>query len=346
MGGAVPKSRINYWTGFLDPETEAISKEVFALHERQAQSFIYGLSKYYFLKYSAKLRYLGLNIGLYPLLKILGPVIEKQAGINHIFSEANEWFFLKILKHGPIVFTMVGGECTLPIEHYSAVTRIVVESEVHLDHLVSLGFNRKMIRLIYPGVDPKKFTYAPPSAERFRILFASVPPEAKELEAKGIYLLIELAQKMPEIDVVILARPWQSLQAVRQMVAAARLPNVILVTDPVKDMNRVFADIHATVMPTVFDEVGKSAPLSLLESLMAGKPVLLSRHVEIGGVLEREGCAVVFDTDDPDGLPGAVRTMIADSGALQSNSRRCAEKYFTLDRFVRQYEDLYNEISG
>ncbi|MCX5679744.1 MAG: hypothetical protein NTZ95_03700 [Candidatus Omnitrophica bacterium] len=51
--------KIVYWTGFLEPDKEAVSKEVFELRRHFDGSFVFGMSKYYLMKHSFKERYFG-----------------------------------------------------------------------------------------------------------------------------------------------------------------------------------------------------------------------------------------------------------------------------------------------
>ncbi|MCX5679743.1 MAG: glycosyltransferase [Candidatus Omnitrophica bacterium] len=262
--------------------------------------------------------------------------------MNHIFSHINEWFFIKMLHRRPVIFTTIGEKCGLPLEHYKHIDVIVAETSFDYDHLRQYGFDDNKLRLIRPGVDSKKFFYKnAPISGKFRILFASTPPEPKDIEVKGIKVLLTLAKSMPSVEIVIAVRPWASAPFIKKMVQASGLSNVLLQTN-IQDMNELYGSIHATIAPFLMST--KSAPLSILESLMAGKPVILSNHIEVMNELSSEHCAVVFDPLAEGSVLRAVKELIDNYVYFQQRSRPCADKYYSLDRFFKQYEDLYDEV--
>ena len=177
--------------------------------------------------------------------------------------------------------------------------------------------------------------------EKFRILFASTPPEPKDIKAKGINLLLRLAEKAPEVEIVIAMRPWKSKPVIERMVRESGLRNIMIETD-ISDMNDLIGSVHATIAPFLVST--KSAPLSIIESLMAGKPVIVSLHAEVLDLLKSEKCAIVFDPNDESSLVKAVMELRDNYAFFQENSRPCAEKYYSLDRFIKDYEALYQEV--
>ena len=102
--------KVMYWTGFVEPQQEAVSKEVFALHRHNPDSFVLGLSRSYTVRGSWRERYMGLHPHVYPLLKISSPWFERGFEVNHVFSEANEWHFLRLSHRRPVIFTVIGGK--------------------------------------------------------------------------------------------------------------------------------------------------------------------------------------------------------------------------------------------
>src|SRR5262245_56435578 len=98
-------SRVTYWTGWLSPEMEGCSREVFALRQHFDHSRLVGLSQHYVLKAFRADRYLGINVRGYPLLRLAAPALEWASDINHIYGGLRDWFFLRMLRRRPLVVT-------------------------------------------------------------------------------------------------------------------------------------------------------------------------------------------------------------------------------------------------
>ena len=76
--------RVTYWTGWLSPEMEGCSREVFDLTAHFPRSRVLGLSQHYGLKMSRRKRYVGFNVRLYPLFRAVAPFWDATSDINHI----------------------------------------------------------------------------------------------------------------------------------------------------------------------------------------------------------------------------------------------------------------------
>src|SRR5262247_700853 len=99
--------RVAYWTtSCLQPEIEAVSKEVFQLAAHFRRSFLFGISPHYILRASWKNRYIGFHPGFDPFLRAVILVAEHYCDINHVFGEATPWTFYKSLRSKPIILTI------------------------------------------------------------------------------------------------------------------------------------------------------------------------------------------------------------------------------------------------
>ena len=88
----------------------------------------------------------------------------------------------------------------------------------------------------------------------------------------------------------------------------------------------------------------KPCPNSIMESLAAGKPVLVSHNVGISDLIAEEGCGLVFKPEFDDILD-KINEIKHNYSHYQSKARQTAEKYFSLTRLVKQYTQLYNELT-
>jgi glycosyltransferase involved in cell wall biosynthesis len=84
-------------------------------------------------------------------------------------------------------------------------------------------------------------------------------------------------------------------------------------------------------------------PTKLLEAMAASRPVVLAARGEAARLVEAEGCGVVVPPEDPRALAGALASLAADPSrraAMGAAGRRCAERDFGRDAWLRRWHDL------
>jgi glycosyltransferase involved in cell wall biosynthesis len=345
---------VTYWTGWLSPEMEGCSKEVFALKDHFPRSRIFGLSPNYTFKASRRQRYIGMHVRFDPLFRIVGPLLERQSDIGHIYGGLGEWFFLKVLGRRPLILTVA--VVTPPLERraYDAVRRFVVHAHATTRELVSMGIAPEAIRLIYPGIDLDRFQPRPrlaaapgffPAADpsRFRILFATTPGTAAGIEARGVRLLRDAARLLPDVDFLLPWRPWAGAEALIRSVTAEAPPNFLVQAGLVGDMRTAYQAVDATAAPFVAAHDGKICPTSLIESLACGRPLLVSTEVGIHDVVATGEGGVAFPPT-VDGVCEAVGRLRREHARYTAGARRTAEAHFDLRICLRQHEELYRDV--
>ena len=100
--------RIIYWNNScLEPEIEAISKEVFQLARHFSPSWLFGVNPHYQFRFSLRERYVGFHPSFDLLLRLLIPLVESYADINHVYGEPCPWIFSKTVMRRPIILSIV-----------------------------------------------------------------------------------------------------------------------------------------------------------------------------------------------------------------------------------------------
>ena len=345
--------RITYWTGWLSPGMEGCSKEVFALKDSFPASRIFGLSRYYHVRASARQRYFGLNVRWYPLLALLAPIYEARSDINHVYGSIAEWFFLRTLHHRPIVLTLATDSQPLQPALYRHVQRYIVHNTRASRELAAWGFDPKKVRLIYPGVDLNRYhpvhrssgaMWPRKNGSRLRVLFATAPTSPDQMTARGVTLLLEAAARLTDVEFVFLWRPWpETSRLIQEHVARRGLSNVFVSTNVVRDMTAVFHSVDATTAPFTEGAEMKVCPTSLVESLACGKPLLVSKRVGIADLIEEHKCGEVFEPT-VEAFCAAVARLREHYAAYALNARRCAEQHFDQRECFRRHARLYQEV--
>lgn len=342
--------RIAYWTtASLEPAIEAISKEVFDL-AAHFRGMVFGVSPHGTLRFGRKPGYLGVPSGIDPLLRLVIPVIERAARINHVYAEMAPWLFYKTLRRRPTVLTIASEKGEVNAEFYERVDALTVQTEAMYRRLSKVERWRRKLSLVYPGVDLTRFNPGDAlagtmPADAPRVLFATFPRSREELGPRGVDLLVELAKANTHVRFDLLTRPWargETASAVARARIAAEGPgNIRLIEGRSVRMEALYRGYDFTIIPYTRADGGKECPLSLVEGLASGVPVMISRAAPFARFVEENRCGVAFDPE-----PLAFRRAI-DLGmsrytelrtAALSSARRHFDRTAALERFARLYE--------
>jgi glycosyltransferase involved in cell wall biosynthesis len=87
------------------------------------------------------------------------------------------------------------------------------------------------------------------------------------------------------------------------------------------DVNEILANVHASITLATSPGIVKSFPHSLLESLAAGKPVLVSRAIPMADYVEKTGCGRVIEEVTPHDIFVAVESLAMEYDSAQATAR-------------------------
>lgn len=343
MGGDMPAS-VTYWTGTWDPDKEAISKEINALRTgSRLRAPVVAFSPGNRNRIDLRDRVLTLSSSASVALRGAAAMIEPRGDVTHIFGNLSSWYLFSALGRRPILLTAVDARQPVTGLPNRSIARIVVESEVDVDEWLKTGLSRDHIDVIHPGVDCDYYRPSPLVSDRLTLLFASTPSDPAELEPRGIPLLVELARRRPDVDIVVPWRRWGDVVDAQRAVAALQPPANFRVTfSDVADMRPFYAQAHGTVL--CFAGAGKTCPNFVLEGLASGRPCLTTPATGVAGLLERHGAGVVASRDVAS-LSAGVDRLQSDQAMLSDRARALAETAFDVRRFRLHYERLYEEIA-
>jgi glycosyltransferase involved in cell wall biosynthesis len=334
----------------LQPEIEAVSREVFQLARYFRNSLIFGINAHYLCRYSVKKRYIGLNPKFDPALRVLIPLLELFSDINHVYGEVCPWIFYKTLKRNPLVLTIASEKGCPRLDFFDHCQKIIVQTETLRKKILALGLEENKVELLYPGIDLSRFRPTgrrPDVIDHPKVLFATAPRSQEEMEARGVNLLLEAAKASPDIHYRLLYRQWKngytSLQPTENLIASQRLENVTLTNSISDDMPSIYNEHHFTVIPYTRSDGGKECPNSLVEGLSCGLPVLISSVSPFAYFVEEHECGVVFDPT-ASCLVTAVETGVDRYQELVNNAIKIAKTYFSQEKLLARIEEIYCEI--
>jgi glycosyltransferase involved in cell wall biosynthesis len=323
---------------------EAISAEVATLRKHFPASVAWGLSHRRWALVAPRRGVYCLNPKLHLLFRGATRLLEPIFDLNHVFGSLGDWFYLQGMKRRPTVVTAAAHEQPVALDLLERVDRFVVEFESARERLLHEGIHPDRIRMVFPPVDLTRFLPTNPPDGPFTVLFASSPERANWFEARGIPLLLDAAALRPGMRFRLLWRPWgDSLPAIRGMLRERGLRNVEVRVGQFKDMSLQYRQAHATVAPFLRLEQCKPMPNSLVESLACGRPVLLTPEVGLAGMIRGSSGGVVVP---PAGVAIAegLDRLQADWQAHSLAAREFAERWFSLEQFLKGYQRTYSEV--
>jgi glycosyltransferase involved in cell wall biosynthesis len=181
---------------------------------------------------------------------------------------------------------------------------IIAQSKKTKDQLVELGADPKRVFLMYPLVDLTKYCYSdPPHTDEFRIVFASSPnmevPGEDNFTDKGVPLLLEAFSDFlkyePKSKLYLVWRGYYTRELDRKL-DELKLGDSVEILRGFVDMPAIYARSHVTVIPYLNLKRSPDIPLSALESLACGRPVVATDVVEISDILTSQGVGVTSKT--------------------------------------------------
>jgi glycosyltransferase involved in cell wall biosynthesis len=165
---------------------------------------------------------------------------------------------------------------------------------------------------------------------------------------KALEVLVEatalVAQGLPAVRVLIVGAASEAeAEPLRALARARGVAENLVVTGLRDDVADVLAAADLTLLSSDFE----GSPLSVLEYMAAGKPVVATR---VGGVpdLVRDGIdGFLVEPRDPQALAGAMSRLFTDAesrGSMGENARLRQREEFDIDVTVRRIEALYHEL--
>lgn len=342
------KNSVACWLFNYMPSWEAVSKEVELLSRELGQFFHMNIISLNLLSRAPQIKLLGPH-KYFPLpYSLLGvPFLRPFASryrVNHIFSSPAERLLLPRLCELNSLITIAKDTTSLSLfeRNIPSLKRfkyVVVESERDREMLAQAGVKEASIKLIYPGAELKP--YHAPGAP-FTILFATSPFGKNDLLSRGVYLITRVARRLPEVNFLFAWRDrW--IRELDGVIRASGASNIHVENGYIPNMDRLYASVHATILPGLEYNSLKPCPHSALESLAHGKPVLISKPTSISALIERNRCGLVFEPSS-DSLEAAIKYLITNYGDFQVNCHRAIQQNFSRQIFIEKYRALYSSM--
>lgn len=186
------------------------------------------------------------------------------------------------------------------------------------------------------GVDPAEFAGAAPALDLPHPLVgmvARLAPEKAPMDFLGI------AAAVPDATFVLVGDG-----PMREEIASAAGPNVVL-AGFCDDMPGVYASLDVLVQPSYREGM----PMTILEAMAAGVPVVATRVGAAEDVIEQGVTGLLVRPGDVAGLSEAVRGLLDDPVRREAISRAAGEavnRRFTVEVMAGRYAEKYRAVLG
>lgn len=217
---------------------------------------------------------------------------------------------------------------------------MVVESERDKQIMDQGGIAATSMRLIRPGFEIAPYV---PAGGPFRLLFASSPLGKYQLLERGIYLMLEAAQRLRDVEFLFV---WRERDADRlsSLVHERGLSNVEVLNGYVPNMGEIYDSVHGSILPALDYASVKPCPHSGVEALAHGKPIVTSSMTSLASIVRRRECGVCFEPHTED-LISAIERLREEYDQLQANCHRVVREMFSPEYFRREYMALYHAMT-
>lgn len=268
---------------------------------------------------------------------------EAAVDIHHIYNPDPYPYPILRLFTKPVIYSLTSsvGNGRFPYRFFERMTAVTVYDKPSLNRLQALGLRN--IHHIPPGVDVTVFGSHPPPPPDSPFLIASAPWVTRQFAEKGIDLLLDTAVAMPNLRLIFL---WRGVLAdeMEQRVLQRNLQSRVQIINRLVDVNDMLATCAATINLASHAGVIKAYPHSLMDSIVASRPVITSRTLAMAEDVEAHNFGVVVDTLSVEQLKGAIETIQSNYDAYWQAVNQNGRSLYNLEKTLAAYHELYKEV--
>jgi len=236
------------------------------------------------------------------------------------------------------------------------VTRVIAVSRTHARYLASVtGLAPARITVIENGVDLSRWPAMTRAARRearnhftiganehvVTMVAAMRPEKAHEVLFDAVAALAAREKRIR----VLLAGDGPRRDALRQRAEALGIGSQIEFLGIVRDVAQLLHASDVVVLPSY--DVVETLPLSLLEAMACGIPVIASRVGSVPEVVADGETGLLVEPGSAGELAAAINATLEDPAAALRRAefaRRRVETYYSVDRTVSGYRRLFDDM--
>jgi glycosyltransferase involved in cell wall biosynthesis len=235
-------------------------------------------------------------------------------------------------------------------------SKAIALTDIEANQYLTMGVLKNKIEVIPNGLDLLQFSDLPKRGG-FRSKYGISDNEKIILflgrihKIKGIDLLInayaDLVREAGDVRLVIAGPDENYLSVITNQINALNLPVKPLFTGPVygRDKLSAYVDADIFVLPSRYE----AFPMTLLEAMVCGTPVIVSDNCGCEKMLENAGCGSIVNFTDIQDFTCQARKVLNDpvnSKKAALEGQRYIRNNFGWDRIIHNFEVLYAECGS
>jgi glycosyltransferase involved in cell wall biosynthesis len=236
--------------------------------------------------------------------------------------------------------------------------RLIVDAAALLEQFNNTGGVRDAVKVIYNGIDTQQFTPFSQSDRQTARKSFDIPSDAavigqtgRIIPLKGQTTLLQafaiLAQDFPNLHLLFVGAPLfgddHYEQVLRRQALQSGMAERIHFTGFLPDVREGLAAMDVFVQASVETD----SPVSVMEAMSCGLPVIVSGVRGTLEMVEPESDALIFPPGDSDALILKLATLIRDGDLrmrLGSKARESVIQKFSLQASVAKLETVLEEV--
>lgn len=246
----------------------------------------------------------------------------------------------------PVVFTLTGSAAAVPdrLASFRRFAAVTVPDRGSLERLRAAGLGN--VHRVRAGIDTVRFEPRPIDVgEEVHLLMASAPWTREQFQSKGVDALLEAAVREPRLRLTLLWRGVLAAEA-RRRIRERGLDGRVELVDELVEVDRILAGVHATINLAEHGNIVKAFPHSLMESLAAGRPVLISRAIAMADYVAARGVGAVVAEVTPESILAALGELLEGYGEARRRAVACGRRDFSLAAMTDSFATVYAGTPG
>lgn len=243
------------------------------------------------------------------------------------------------------------------VERYRAVARLGMQalciSHAGRQKLLEIGWPASQIAVIHLGVDTQRFAFVPPAerwpARPWRLLMVS-----RLVEKKGVDVALDAMRRLRDRDCDVELRiigDGPERTRIEAQIRQSQLTNVSLLGALEHPLTQhEFSRAHLYIQPSVTAASGdqEGIPVSLMEAMACGLPVVSTRHSGIPELVIDGQTGLLTDEHDADGLAAAIERLTRDRVGAEKfaqAARARVEQEFERNRQTIRFDAYFRALA-
>ena len=276
--------------------------------------------------------------------------IEAETDIFHLFHGGLRHFPLLGFLRRPIVYSVVAGlRADRPVDARRIGALATVTVSGPRDAALARAWGATRVATLRPGIDlarfPRAAARAYSSGDPFQVVIASAPWSEIDFVRKGVDALLGAAAADDRLRLSFLWR-GRLLESMRARIAGHGLAARVTIIDGRVDMAAALADAQAAALLVSDSSIVKAYPISLMEALVVGRPVLVSAQIPMSDDVGGEGAGVVTPGASPEDVRAGLTRLMANYADYAARAQTLPRERYSRERWLEEIVGLYGEAAS